>query len=122
MSGETVTDQSAGIFLDSPTTQNPLLVAGKGQVIGGGYGVYGAAGYAWTVDNQGAIYGTTAVVLNGGGSLINGGSGEQNALIRGQTFGVSIAGGSVTNYGKIESSDSAIFQSGNGVIFNAGRH
>jgi len=46
------------IILSIPTTQNPATVTSTGLVsVANGGGVYGTAGYAWTLSNFGTIEG-----------------------------------------------------------------
>jgi hypothetical protein len=124
-----------GIVLSDPATDDPATITATGSVTNQtathNYdAIYGAPGFAWTVANLGTIQGTgggtptppgagdtgadldsrpgAGVHLTGGGVVTNGQSGSSTGLIKGGAAGVNIEGasGNVTNFGRIESSDS----------------
>ncbi|HLW65811.1 MAG TPA: hypothetical protein VKS79_10865 [Gemmataceae bacterium] len=89
------------IILNNPTAQNPATVTSTGliSVVNGG-GVYGTAGYAWTLSNLGTIAGNgtlhDGVDLTAGGSVTNGQSGSAGGYIKGNYGGILIKGGAGT--------------------------
>src|SRR5215472_14762677 len=117
---------TTGVTL-STLSQNPLSITATGYVTNtiGSDGVFGQAGYAWTVGNSGTIKttgtGSAGILLESGGSVTNGRSG----LIESAGIGVEIfcSAGSVTNFGTIEGTGSsaiAVFLEEGGTVTNRG--
>ena len=116
-----------GIVLSDPATQNPATVTATGYITNTGSAraaLYGAAGFAWTVTNYGAIeaYGGTgiSVELASGGSFTNEGvvlGGHQSHYVY---TAVVMSGGpaAVANFGTI--SGRVTISGGPGAIVNYG--
>jgi hypothetical protein len=116
---------TAGYSLVSPVTI--LSIASHGYV--GGQGVHSGSLGAYTVVNEGTVEGRVvsgagyaAISLKHGGTVINGASNDNKALLMsGEPYGVGIAGGSgtVENFGTLETQlATAVQLSSGGVVTN----
>jgi hypothetical protein len=119
-----------GIVLSDPATQNPATVAATGYVTNqtttyNGDAIYGAPGYPWSLTNLGTIKSSAfyadSVHLTAGGVLTNGQSDSTTALIAGPGNGVDISGGggTVTNFGTIETGGYGVRLAAGGTVTNA---
>jgi hypothetical protein len=132
MSRTITTNGTVGIYLADPL-DNPVMVAASGTIsTANDYAILGSAAVVWTLTNFGKLSGgqygmhfegsatiansgtvvatgtkSTGVLLQGGGSIVNGAASFLGARISGSYLGVQIAGdaGTVINLGTITSSD-----------------
>ena len=114
--------------LSNPATDNPATVTGTITVpTAYSVGLYGSAGYAWTITNLGTVesVGTLGVgiELASGGFVTNGAGTASTALIQGSQTGVEIIGatGTVINSGTIAGTyGNGIYLAVGGIITNNG--
>ncbi len=132
MTGTTISSYTTTNLVLTQASQNPVTITATGTInTSGSNAVYGSAGTAWSITNNGSLAGATGgIELEGGGSVTNGSRSATTASISGYREGVLIQGGlgtvindgaitgtatSVTSYGICLSSGGVVINGSSGV-------
>jgi hypothetical protein len=109
----TVSGTYAVFLVDGGRLTNGAKTATAAAILGASYGLDVELGFT-TVTNLGTIRGQTkeGISLREGGIVVNGGAGATKATIAGLGDGISLASGTVTNFGTITGANGTAVQFG----------